>query len=286
MRRYRNILVGVDGSEPSVHALKEAMGLARWGRGGVTVIHVTLFYDGDLNLLGVRNIKEAVQGLSGQILSEAADIADSYGIPIRTILDAGKAHERIAHHATVRDVDLIVLGSRRSSSIARLFSGKVLAGVLDRSIKDVMAIPHKTSIRWESILFAFQNFSCSRDTAARIIELAAVYGGELRTLSVMNSFFGSNGKDPSNREYILKNSSIECLANVHAFADQAGIKNEWALLSGRFHKVVGKYAGKEHIGVIILKPDEAMRLKWGLAKSPIESIVTSAPCPVLFLKYY
>lgn len=284
MRRYRNILVGLDGSEPSVHALKEAIGLARWGRGGVTLIHVALFYDGDLNLLGVRNIKAAVQGRSQEILNEALDIGDSHGIPIRTILDSGNAHERIAHHATVRDVDLIVLGARRTSSLARLCSGKVLAGVLDHCTRDVMAIPHETTIRWERILFAFKNFSCSRDAAARIVELAAIHGGELRTLSVMDSFFASKGKVPSKREYRLKSSSIECLESIHTLANQAGIKNEGASLSGRFHRVVGKSAREEHIGVIILRSAEVMGPKWGVVKSPIGSIVSSAPCPVLFLK--
>lgn len=285
MRRYRNILVGVDGSKPSVHALEEATVLAQWGKGGVTVIHVAPSYEGDLNLIGVRNIKAAVQGPGEQILSDAIRLLKSRDVSIRAIIDEGLVHERIAHHAMSGDADLVVLGAMRTPSVARLLCGRVLAKVVKLCPRDVMVIPNQAPIRWEKILFAFENSKCSKDEAARIMELALNYGGELRFLSVTSSFFASKGQGATEKARLWEKSSLECLESVQAQADQMGIKNKGARVCGRIHKVIGKVAGEERIGVIILGSDGGIRPQWGLVRSPIRRIVSSPPCPVLFLKY-
>jgi nucleotide-binding universal stress UspA family protein len=140
-------------------------------------------------------------------------------------------------------------------------------------------------IGWNKILFAFETSKCIKDKAARVIELALIYGGELRTLSVMNSFFDSNGKVPTDKECLLKRSALEYLQSVHMQADRSGVKNEVAFLSGRFHKVVGKFAREEQINMIIVGSNGGMKAKWGFGRSPIGSIISSAPCPLLFLRH-
>ena len=45
MRRLRKILAAVDGSPASLHALREAIRLAQWVKGGVTVITVAPSYE-------------------------------------------------------------------------------------------------------------------------------------------------------------------------------------------------------------------------------------------------
>lgn len=274
----------MDGSGPSVHALEEAIGLAKWGKGGVTVIHVALSYQGDLNLFGVRNIKAAIQGPGEQILSEAVKLARDHAVSIRTIIDEGTVHERIAHHAAAGDADLVVLGARRTPPVRRLFHGKTVSRVVQLCHGDVMVIPDQAAIRWERVLFAFENSQCSQDEAVRAMELAVNYGGELRTLSVMSSCPALNGHGPTGKEHLLKQRSLECLESVQTPADQAGIKNEGALSSGRFHRMVEKVAGEERIGVVILGSDGERRSKWGLFRNPIGRMVAGAPCPVLFLK--
>ena len=153
MRRYKNILVAVDGSEASFHALAESIRLAQWGKGGATVIHVAPFYEGDLSLVGVKNIKATVNGLGGPILQEATNIAELHKFSINSILARGEIHEGIAQHALEEDVDLIVLGARKTSFIEGLFAGRVLREVIGLSSKDVLVIPDQATIGWDKVLF-------------------------------------------------------------------------------------------------------------------------------------
>jgi len=283
MRRYRNILVGVDGSQPGFHALEEAIRLAQWGKGGVAVIHVAPSYEGDLSLVGVRNIRAVVRGPGEQILSKAVEIAESHDFSIRTIYDEGKVHERIVHHAMARDVDLIVLGARRTLSMALFCLGNVVTRVLQLCPADVMAIPDQAPIGWEKILFAFESSKCGKDVAARVIELAVIHGGELRTLSVKHSFLGSIRKVPIGKECLSRRNAIECLESIHMQADHAGVRNEGILWCGRFHRVVAKVAEEQNINMAVIGLNGRMRPVWGFGRSIIGRTIGSAPCPLLFL---
>ncbi|MGA8833905.1 MAG: universal stress protein [Desulfomonilaceae bacterium] len=51
---FRRILVTVDGSDSSLHALRQAMSVARAEKGVIKVVSVAPPYTGDLPLVGVR----------------------------------------------------------------------------------------------------------------------------------------------------------------------------------------------------------------------------------------
>ena len=57
---FKRILVAVDGSDSSLHALRQAMALARAEKGAITVVSVAP-YTGDLSLVGVReNVNDMI----------------------------------------------------------------------------------------------------------------------------------------------------------------------------------------------------------------------------------
>ena len=73
MGKYKRILVAVDGSEPSLHALSEAFKLSTsW----VTVVAVTPFYEGDLRLLGVPKSDRLIREPCETALAQAEEMAD------------------------------------------------------------------------------------------------------------------------------------------------------------------------------------------------------------------
>lgn len=284
MRRYRNILVGVDGSQSGFHALEEAIRLAQWGKGGVTVIHVAPSYEGDLSLVGVRNIGAVLHGPGDRILREAVEIAEVHDFSIGIIHEEGKVHEKAVRHAMARDVDLIVLGVERTLSIAGFLLGNVVTKVVELYLGDVLAIPRQAPIGWEKILFAFESPKCGRDVAARVIELAVSHGGELRTLSVTHSLFSSIGKVPIGKECLARRDAVQCLESIHMQADHAGVKNEGILRCGPFHRVVGRVAEEQEIDMVIVGSNGRIRPGWGFGRSIVGRIIGSVSCPVLFLR--
>ena len=71
MARYRKILVAIDGSESSKHALKESFKLASDEKCWVTVVSVIPSYEGDLGATWINNVKDAMEKPCKAALSEA-----------------------------------------------------------------------------------------------------------------------------------------------------------------------------------------------------------------------
>lgn len=284
MARYNNILVAVDGSQASFHALEESIRLAQWGKGGATVIHVAPFYEGDLSLVGVKNIKAAVNGLGGPILQEAMNIAERHNFSINTILARGEIHESIAQHALTVDADLIVLGARRTSFIARLFAGRVLREVTALSSKDVLVIPHQATIGWGKVLFPINSSTNNLEAAVRVIEVAETYGAQLSVLLVTKAFFNARGKTLAGHERLFGERTVQYLGNIHTEAERAGVKSESRVVSGRFPRVVNEIARQEHASMIAIGLHRRTKSAWRFGRSSIVSIVHNSPCPVLLLR--
>jgi nucleotide-binding universal stress UspA family protein len=284
MRRYKNILVAVDGSEAGFHALVESIRLAQWGKGGAAVIHVAPFYEGDLSLVGVKNIKATVNGLGGAILQEAMNIAERHDFLMNTILARGEIHESIARHALTADVDLIVLGARRTSFIAGLFAGRVLREVIALSFKDVLVIPDQMTIGWEKVLFPVDSSKNDVEIALRVVEVARAYGAELSVLSVMKPFFNTRGRTMAGNDGHLRGTAAQYLESIRIQAERASLRSESKLVSGRFSTMVSKTAREEHASMIAIGLQKRTGFGWSIGRSPITRIVYSSPCPVLLLR--
>jgi nucleotide-binding universal stress UspA family protein len=242
MRRFKNILVAVDGFEPSFHALEESIRLAQWGKGGVTVIHVAPSYEGDLSLVGVKNIKATVSGSGREVLDEAISLGDIHNLPIKPIYEEGEVPESIARLAAKEDVDLIVLGASKTSLIAGFFSGNVLTKMIRNCSREILVIPNQAVIGWDRILFAADRAQWSEDTVARAIELAVSYGSELQALAVTNGCFSVREKLLGRKEYPSRKSTLQSLENAQIQAERAGVRIKNLFLSGRFHTMVNEIA--------------------------------------------
>src|SRR5512143_4118029 len=76
MGKYNRIMVAVDGSETSLHALQESFKLAdNW----VTVVAVTPFHEGDLRLLGMPKSGRLVREPCDTALARAQELATAAG---------------------------------------------------------------------------------------------------------------------------------------------------------------------------------------------------------------
>ena len=76
MANYRKILVAYDGSASARNALAVASHLAREEKSWIKVLTVLPDYKGDLELIGVSNIKETIDGPGQKLLEEAREIAE------------------------------------------------------------------------------------------------------------------------------------------------------------------------------------------------------------------
>jgi nucleotide-binding universal stress UspA family protein len=118
---FDNILLAVDGSEHGSHAAKVAGDLARATR--APTLRVIVVYDPVPPNLGEPNLSQAIaerqQGSQDIIDQALKDVGEIPG-EIHTELIEGQIADRIVDVASIRNSDVIVMGSRGRTGLSAL----------------------------------------------------------------------------------------------------------------------------------------------------------------------
>lgn len=148
----KEILVGVDFSEKSIHALTYALHLAHGLGARLNLLHV---YEDEITFKHIPEVirKQLNEGKDKEALeafhSFADSISDKLGIdiPISCKIEEGKVSREIIRYSNKIAADVIVLGTwrvrgARNSLDSRLKN--VGAGIINNSSKAVLFVPEKT----------------------------------------------------------------------------------------------------------------------------------------------
>jgi nucleotide-binding universal stress UspA family protein len=143
---FEKILVPLDGSEHSMHALQTAIQIAKKCDGKITLIHVysvlssgvvpmtmTMYEPVTLPPELVTKLAEAVRKAGVTILEKAEKRVKAEGLQSETLLKEGHVVEEILKTAKEENVDLIVIGARGLSTIKEVLLGSVSHGVTLRA---------------------------------------------------------------------------------------------------------------------------------------------------------
>jgi len=138
MRGLRKVLVAVNGN---VDVLKEGIKLAKDEKTWVTVVKVVPEYDGDLNLTGIKNIRDVLESGGERAVDGIKAEAEAERALVKTRLESGDIHKKILEVADEENCDIIVMGaSRNKSLINRLLGGNTLEKVLRYSTRPVLVV--------------------------------------------------------------------------------------------------------------------------------------------------
>jgi nucleotide-binding universal stress UspA family protein len=132
------ILVATDGSENGRHALDEALELAASNGAVVTILYVR---HTPLPVLGdpfYQRTLSAELRRANETVTIAAGVAHSMGVDAEIEVLEGNPAGRILELARLRDVDLIVVGSRGLGPIAGTLLGSVSREVVQRADRPVL----------------------------------------------------------------------------------------------------------------------------------------------------
>ncbi|MCC7565265.1 MAG: universal stress protein [Methanomicrobiaceae archaeon] len=139
------ILVAVDGSEASKKALEEALSLAEALHAEIHAVHVIeigLVPQVSMNTEPIDAVQQSVVAMlereADEILEEARRKAAARGIEIGIQKRWGHPGSEIVGAAEELGIDLIVIGSRGRSRIARILLGSVSSFVVEHASSAVM----------------------------------------------------------------------------------------------------------------------------------------------------
>lgn len=283
MGKYRKILVAIDGSESSRNALLQAFRFAVDEKCWITVTSVVSPYDGEIEIIGVRDIRAALRKPCEDALRDARTLADQERALIKTVCEEGDAHERIVDLADAENCDLIIMGRRGLRPVERLLVGRVTARVIGHSQRDVLVVPNGTAVGWKTIVMATDGSKFSAVAAERAISFARSYGGELKVLSVVDVPSEFYAEAPQAVEDLVRKAK-EYVAEVKKKAAAAGVKAETFVGEAETYRAVNNLAQEQKADMIVIGSHGRTGLRRLLMGSVAETVIGYAPCPVLVVK--
>lgn len=277
------ILVAFDGSESSKNALKQAIALSERENSWIKVLAVVPDYEGDLELVGVSNLKETLKGPTDKLVAEAKAVADSLSADILTDVEQGEAYEKIIDVAEDENCDLIVMGRRGLRRMERMLMGSVTARVISHSDNNVLVVPRNAVVDWDNICVATDGSQYSDVALERAIEYARDLGGRLTIAAVvdMHPEYYADATDIVDKMGIKASETLEKAA---ATAEKAGVEVKTELLRGDPAQELATLAKNEDCGIIFVGTRGRSGVKKLLLGSVAEKIIGLSHCPVFVAK--
>ena len=142
---FKHILVPVDGSETSLHAVAKAAGLAKAFGSEVTAVYVLDPYPftgvGADFAYGQAQYLSAATAEANTALEAVKKLMDETGVAVKTMVGEGHAvHEGIVRVADSVGADLIVMGSHGRRGLEKLVLGSVAQRVLSTARIPVLVV--------------------------------------------------------------------------------------------------------------------------------------------------
>lgn len=280
MSKYQKILVAYDGSPSAKNALSLAGQMAREDKSWIKVLAVVPTYQGDLDLIGVSNIKEVLAGPGERLLAEARQIADREQVHILTNLQQGEPYEQIVQVAEEENCDLIIVGRRSNTDLERDLIGSVTARVIGYTRKDVLVVPKNSRLSWDSILLATDGSESCENALARALEIAQERRSRLAAVSVVytNDEFYTLAHEMVQGLYRQADKVLE---KVRSWAGDLGVRAELFVKDGEPYQAIVDLATERASDLIVIGSHGRKGLTRLLMGSVTERVIGYANCPVL-----
>jgi nucleotide-binding universal stress UspA family protein len=280
MAKYRKILVAYDGSASARNGLAVASHLSKEDKSWIKVLTVVPSYEGDLELVGVSNIKETIEGPGRNLLAEAQKIANEEDVHILTNMAQGEPYDKIVHVAEDENCDLIVMGRRGRHHLERELVGSVTARVIGYTQKDVLVVPEGTELTRKNILLATDGSPSCETAVDRAIELAKDQSASLTALSVVYTNDEYLALAPGIVEKLIGKAK-EKLETIEQKSKEAGVAINSLVKEGEAYEAITALAKTNNIDLIIMGSHGKKGLQRLLMGSVTERTIGYASCPVL-----
>jgi len=138
----QRVLAAVDGSDPSLKAVRMAAEMARRFGAKLTLVHVVprLLLPPDVYGLTIATVEREHRAYAEGVLENALAAVQGPGLEASTSVLFGPPAESIAEEAAAADVGLVVVGSRGHGAVARVFLGSVSDRLIHICSKPVLVV--------------------------------------------------------------------------------------------------------------------------------------------------
>jgi nucleotide-binding universal stress UspA family protein len=267
INNLEKMMLTTDGSEFSEGAVREALSLA--GSCGSELLAISIVEANDEFAADAPDVVEKEEKQAGEVLAAVKSRADEAGVKCETAVHTGDGTYRIiVDEAKKTKAEMIVMGRRGRTGLARVAMGSVTARVVGHAPCDVLVVPRDCSLEFNKILVATDGSSHGVASAEDAIKMAKKTGGSIIALSVASS--------DSKLDAAQKN-----VDQVKQMAEEEGIGCEAVTSVGKHYAGIVAKADEIKADLIVV----GCHGKGGLGKllmgSVTERVIGHASCSVL-----
>jgi nucleotide-binding universal stress UspA family protein len=141
------VVVGVDGSEPSIQALRHGIAEAAWRGVAVHVVHVLDVTPAVLHLAGNRTLttRELAESDRQEIWKLVDPHLDASAIEVVRVNRDGNPAETLCRYAREVDASAIVVGPRGRGMLVEALLGSTAHAVIKDADRDVLVVKRGVS---------------------------------------------------------------------------------------------------------------------------------------------
>jgi len=271
--KMENLLLATDLSEFSEGAIREAINIAKTCGSKLFILCVAEQPD-IREFADTFPVAEAekLENETRAHLDALKERAEKEGVACETIFRKGpKNYLYISEEAEKNGAEMIIMGRRGRSGIARVMMGSVTARTIGYSPCNVLVVPRLAGISFERILVPTDGSTFSELACREAISIAKRTKGSLIALSVAK-------KD--------ENIPVaeESIGKVKEYADRDGVQVEAMTLKGEPYKVIVDTAEKKKANLIVIGSHGRTGMEKLFMGSVTERVIGHAGCPVLVAK--
>ncbi len=145
---FNKILVAVDGSEPSLHALEVAATVAKQNKAELTLLTVVppvpAMMEGDMPQYTPDFSKDLLDSYTKMLNKQLKDIKEKHpDLNAKALVTEGSPARKIIEESRKLGVDMIIVGNRGSSGIMSWMLGRVSRTVTDACTVPVLVVKNE-----------------------------------------------------------------------------------------------------------------------------------------------
>ena len=272
--RFQTILLATDGSEFSTAAEQAAREMAGHCDARLLVTRVVLT-NPEYEALVPDRVQKAEAEAQKQIERVAED-ARTAGVHVETLLRQGSdPYHEVVRVANDRHADVIVIGRRTRSDLARMMVGDSTAKVIGLASCSVLVVPRDTKMPEKGILVATDGSRLGDAAAYSAVRLVGRCGLPLTVISVV-------AEDSTAEERSEAQAAVD---RVQREASGERVEVEAMLQEGaRPDTVIVTTAKRRAADMIVVGSHGRTGLSRLMMGSVSERVIGSADCPVLVVK--
>ena len=291
MGPLKHILLATDGSESCEGAVKEAIYLAKSCVAKLSVIYV-LETNPEFETEGLQFV-EKMELAAREHLELIRKEAAAQNVEVEAIVRrTDQPYKAITEEASKMKSDVIVMGRRGRTGLAKMLMGSVAAKVIGYAPCKVLVVPRAATISCKNILIATDGSKYSVAAATEAIGIAKRCKSNLIIITVvhteaLSSMSPDTGYTQSQQEVIERQELQRAernISGVKELAEKEGILAEGIIAEGRPHEAIVKAALDKNIDLIVVGSHGRTGISKFLMGSITERVIGHAESAVLIVK--